>query len=59
MIDKLLAQLIEEIHKIRGDLDKMQAYQKTIAEQVTVIAENTTPATEPEPDPEPTPETTT
>lgn len=45
MIDKLLAQLIEEIHKIRGDLDKIQAYQKTIAEQVTVIAVNTTPET--------------
>ena len=37
MIDKLLSELIAEVKKIRGDLDKMQAYQKT-------IAENTTPA---------------
>ena len=44
MIDKLLSELMAEVKKIRGDLDKMQAYQKTTAEQVTVIAENTTPA---------------
>ena len=44
MIDKLLSELIAEVKKIRGDLDKMQAYQKTTSEQVTVIAENTTPA---------------
>ena len=50
MFDKLMAQLIEEVHKMRGDLDKMQAYQKTIAEQVTVIAQNTTPTPEPEPE---------
>ena len=45
MIDKLLSEMLAEIKKIRGDLDKMQAYQKTTAEQVTVIAENTSPAT--------------
>ena len=48
MIDKLLKQLIEEVHKIRADLDKIQAYQKTTAEQVTQIAVNTTPAETPE-----------
>lgn len=41
MIDKLLAELITEIKKIRGDQDKIQAYMKT-------IAENTTPAETPE-----------
>ena len=44
MIDKLLSELVAEVKKIRGDLDKMQAYQKTTAEQVTIIAVNTTPA---------------
>ena len=38
MIDKLLSEMLAEIKKIRGDLIKMQAYQKT-------IAENTTPET--------------
>ena len=36
--------LIEEIKKIRNDLDKMQAYQKTMAEELQTIATNTTPA---------------
>lgn len=36
--------LIEEVKKIRGDLDKMQAYQKTMAEELQTIATNTTPA---------------
>ena len=36
--------LIEEIEKIRKDLDKMQAYQKTMAEELQTIAVNTTPA---------------
>jgi hypothetical protein len=40
MIDKVLSELIVEVKKIRADLDKMQAYQKT-------IAENTTPAENP------------
>lgn len=47
MMHKDIAELISEVKKIRGDLDKMQAYQKTIAEQVTQIAENTAPAQEP------------
>ena len=44
MMNKQMAELISEVKKIRGDLDKMQAYQKTTAEQVTQIAVNTTPA---------------
>lgn len=40
----LCLKLIEEIEKIRKDLDKMQAYQKTMAEQLEQIATNTTPA---------------
>lgn len=44
MIDKLLTELISEIKKIRNDMDAVKAYQKTIAEQVTIIATNTTPA---------------
>ena len=40
----LCLKLIEEIEKARKDLDKMQAYQKTMAEQLELIATNTTPA---------------
>ena len=40
----LALKLCEEIKKIRGDLDKMQAYQKTMAEELQTIATNTTPA---------------
>lgn len=36
--------LIEEIKKIRNDMDSMKAYTLTMAEQITVIAQNTTPA---------------
>ena len=36
--------LVEEIEKMRKDLDKMQAYQKTMAEELQQIAVNTTPA---------------
>ena len=36
--------LIDEIEKMRKDLDKMQAYQKTMAEELQTIATNTTPA---------------
>ena len=36
--------LIEEIEKMRKDLDKMQAFQKTMAEELQTIAVNTTPA---------------
>ena len=39
--------LIEEIEKVRKDLDKIQAYQKTMAEELQTIAVNTTPAEEP------------
>lgn len=44
MIDKLLSELISEIKKIRNDMDAIKAYQKTIAEQMEIIAVNTTPA---------------
>ena len=44
MIDKLLSELITEIKKIRNDLDAIKAYQKTAAEQMEIIAVNTTPA---------------
>ena len=40
----LCLKLIEEIEKVRKDLDKMQAYQKTMAEELQTIATNTTPA---------------
>ena len=44
MIDKSLSELITEIKKIRNDMDAVKAYQKTIAEQMEIIAVNTTPA---------------
>ena len=40
--------LVEEIKKIRNDMDAVKAYTKTMAEQITVIAENTAPANTPE-----------
>lgn len=40
----LAIKLVEEIKKMRNDLDKMQAYQKTMAEELQTIATNTTPA---------------
>ena len=43
----LCLKLIEDIEKVRKDLDKMQAYQKTMAEELQTIATNTTPADEP------------
>ena len=43
MTNKQTEELISEIKKIRNDMDAIKAYQKTIAEQVTVIAENTAP----------------
>ena len=49
MIDKLLSELISEIKKIRNDMDAIKAYQKTIAEQMEIIAVNTTPADDSEP----------
>ena len=48
MMNKQVDELISEIKKIRNDLDAIKAYQKTIAEQVTVIAENTAPEATPE-----------
>ena len=42
----LCLKLIEEIEKVRKDLDKMQAYQKTMAEELQTIAVNTTPVNE-------------
>lgn len=45
----LCLKLIDEIEKARKDLDKMQAYQKTMAEELQQIAINTTPATVEEP----------
>ena len=50
MIDKLLSELITEIKKIRNDMDAIKAYIKTIAEQMEIIAVNTTPANESEPE---------
>ena len=44
MIDKLLSELNTEIKKIRNDMDAIKAYIKTIAEQMEIIAVNTTPA---------------
>ena len=41
MNDVIAKKILEEIKKIRGDQDKIQAYLKT-------IAENTTPAETPE-----------
>lgn len=49
MIDKLLSELISEIKKIRNDMDAVKAYTKTIAEQMEIIAVNTTPADDSEP----------
>lgn len=43
----LCLKLIDEIEKARKDLDKMQAYQKTMAEELQTIAVNTAPAEEP------------
>lgn len=47
MMDKQAAALVEEIKKIRNDMDAVKAYTKTIAEQIVIIAENTTPAETP------------
>ena len=44
----LALKLLEEIKKIRNDLDAVKAYTKTMAEEITVIAENTAPADTPE-----------
>ncbi|MBR5000747.1 MAG: hypothetical protein IKY08_02175 [Firmicutes bacterium] len=51
MMDKTASAIAEELKKIRGDQDKIQAYVKTLAETVVTIstdiatiATNTTPA---------------
>ena len=49
MMHKNVVEMLSELKKIRGDMDKVQAYVKT-------IAENTTPTPEPEPEPTPDPE---
>ena len=51
MIDKLLSELNTEIKKIRNDMDAIKAYTKTIAEQMEIIAVNTTPADSSESEP--------
>ena len=56
MMHKDVVEMLSELKKIRGDMDKVQAYVKTVAESTVTIAENTTPTPDPEPDPEPTPE---
>ena len=43
----LALKLIEEIKKIRNDMDAVKAYALTMAEQITIIAQNTTPAETP------------
>ena len=40
----LALKLVEEVKKMRNDLDAMKAYQKTMAEELQTIATNTTPA---------------
>ena len=40
----LCLKLIEEIKKIRNDMDAIKAYVLTMAEQIQIIAVNTTPA---------------
>ena len=43
----LAVKLVEEVKKIRNDMDSIKAYTKTMAEEMVVIAENTTPAETP------------
>ena len=45
----LALKLDEEIKKIRNDMDAVKAYTKTMAEQMEIIAQNTTPADDTEP----------
>lgn len=44
MMNKDVDKLLSELEKIRTDLDAMKAYELTMAEQITIIATNTTPA---------------
>ena len=43
----LALKLIEEIKKIHNDMDAVKAYTLTMAEQITIIAQNTAPAETP------------
>ena len=43
----LAVQLVGEVKKIRNDMDAVKAYTKTMAEQLEIIAVNTTPAETP------------
>ena len=45
----LAVKLVEEVKKIRNDMDAVKAYTKTMAEQIEVIAQNTAPADDTEP----------
>ena len=47
MMNKTAEELVSEIKKIRNDMDAVKAYTKTIAEQMEIIAVNTTPAETP------------
>ena len=47
MMNKTAEELVSEIKKIRGDQDEIQAYLKTCAEQITIIAQNTAPEENP------------
>ena len=49
MMNKTAEELVTEIKKIRNDMDAVKAYTLTIAEQVTIIAQNTAPADDSEP----------
>lgn len=42
----LALKLIDEIKKIRTDMDAVKAYTLTMAEQITIIAQNTAPTDE-------------
>lgn len=44
MMNKTAEELVSEIKKIRNDMDAVKAYTKTMAEQIEIIAVNTTPA---------------
>ena len=45
----LAVKLVEEVKKIRNDMDAVKAYTKTMAEQMEIIAQNTTPVDDSEP----------
>lgn len=49
MMNKTAVELVSEIKKLRNDMDAVKAYTLTIAEQITIIAQNTAPADNSEP----------